>query len=267
MPAAAAGPEAVTNFSQSANLARSGTLSVTDDIEYDFGSATPHIINYKIPLSYHDNQGRDYRVNFKLIESRMDGQPVSLSPNVTATTAQLSLPAGPAASATRSYAIKYSLAPVVLQGITTDNFKLSVTGLGWAVPINKASLRLETHTAPADNFTCFTGAQGGTTSSCTVAQSGNITNVVSYAELKPGDSLSIFTDFPQKSFDSYLQTHETKLFTPGLIAGLASGVVAITLGFLGLRAAWRRRARAIVEPGARDYTKINESAQDQAHRK
>ena len=239
--ASAAGSEAVTNFAQSATLNPAGELAITNEIDYDFGSAAAHDITFSLPLSYHDDQGREYHIKFTLTAAQQDGQAIDLKPSVTAASAQLVLPAGSNPTTARHYTVSYTLAPVVLRGRDADILKLSVTGLGWAVPINRATLHLVTSVAPADNVTCFTGAQGSTTGSCTVQQQGKTADVVSYAVLQPGESLSIFGDFPHNSFTSYLQSYEAHPRSlMGLIvtalAGLAVGVALLVVFIL-----YRRR--------------------------
>ncbi len=256
--------EAVTNFAQSAILSPAGTLNITDDIDYDFGGAVPHDIAYDIPLAYHDDQGRDFRISFKLQEAKLDGQTLQLHPRITTATANFMLPPGQDATTTRHYQLRYTLSPVVLSGPDADTFKHSVTGLGWGVPITRASFRFETHTAPADNVTCYTGSQGTTTSGCDVTQNGNITAVTSYAPLSPGQSLSVFSDFTRGSFQAYLAPFEAH---PNTITGL---IVEAILALLGIMATImlamfllrRRKRKKIVPANAPDYTESNEASKD-----
>jgi hypothetical protein len=266
----AAATEAVTNITQSATLSRPGSIAISEDISYDFAGTTPHDITYTIPLSYHDDQGRDYRMTFSLTQAKLDGQPISLTPKVTTDIAHITLPAGASTATTRHYTVVYSLAPTVLRGLAADTFKLSVTGLGWAVPIHTANLHLETPVAPADNLTCYTGSQGSTTGACTVDQQGSVANVISYATLQPGESLSIFADFPHGSFTSYLQTYEAHPSSPlrKILEGV--GIVALSMVILivAMRFWYRRRARqSIVVESSPDYTNANETAQDKAQHK
>jgi hypothetical protein len=78
--ASTSSPEAVTNFAEVGTLTRSGELDVTQQIDYDYGSAAPHNLTYTIPVSYHDDQGLEYRVSFKLISASSGSQSVSKLP-------------------------------------------------------------------------------------------------------------------------------------------------------------------------------------------
>ena len=242
---ATAGPEVVTQLTQTASLRQTGELTQSTEIDYDFGSSAPHDITFSIPLSYHDDQGREYRMAFKLTEAKLDGKTIPLSPVTTTEVARFILPSGPAtALSTRHYSLAYSLLPVVLRGGDADILKLSVTGLGWAVPINRSSVRLESSTAPADSVTCFTGAQGSTTGACSVDQQGKVANVVSYSALVPGESLSIFCDFPRGSFASYLKVYENHPTTPAviIISVISATIIIVVLLITGIRYFKRRRA-------------------------
>ena len=261
--------ETVANFAQTAILTRAGGLTITDGIDYDFGGSVPHEIAYNIPLAYHDDQGREFRVGFKLVEAKLDGHILQLHPTVTTATANFLLPPGQDPTTTRHYQLRYTLAPVVLSGPTADILKHSVTGLSWSVPISRASLRLETPVAPADNVTCYTGSQGSTTGGCEVAQTGNVATVTAFASLTPGQSLNIFCDFARGSFTSYLDPYEAHPISPvRLILGTAAvtlgGLAALVVAVLLYRRRWRSE---IVGANTPDYTNANEVSKDQAHRK
>jgi hypothetical protein len=201
-------------------------------------------------------------MNFKLVSAKLNDQIIKLNPMLDADIVRFTLPPG-SAPGVRHYLLQYTIEPVALRGLDADIFKLSVTGLGWAVPIERVTLRLETPTAPADNLTCYAGAQGSTTGSCTVDQQGNVANVTSYATLQPGESLSIFADFPHQSFEKYLQTDEAHPSSPARKIAEAAAVLALIIGAM----VWLIRRRLIVAKSRADYTNANEAPKDQAHRK
>jgi hypothetical protein len=257
--------EAVTNFVQTTTLDHTGNLMVNDEIDYDFGTTPPHSVSYKIPISYHDDQGAEYRMNFDLISSQLHGTKASFNPLITPTTAILTLPAGSGDTTTRHYSLRYRLGPVLLDGNSNDNLKFVVTGLAWSVPINHILLTFNTPIAPADNLTCYTGQQGSTSGACTVNQTGKTATVESSSALPVGQGLSIFADFPHHSVDTYLLAYDPHTIT---ITGLAlRGLLALVLfvGLVILLSRWRRRRIVTKKPS--DYTNANETSKDQAHRK
>lgn len=252
--AAAEGSEAVTNLALDATLSQAGSLQVTEKIDYDFGSAAPHAITFAVPLTYHDDQGRDFRMAFTLDAA---AQAAGIRAQVSPAQALITLPAGSGDAAARHYQFGYQLSPVVLIGQNADILKLNVTGLNWQVPINRAALKLNTPLAPADNLTCYSGAAGSTTGQCSVDQQGNTATVTSFATLAPGEGLSIFANFAPHSFANYLEPYEAHPSSPQrklieLILGLIVLPVVLLIGL----AAWLRRR----------YTKANETAKNQADR-
>jgi hypothetical protein len=245
--------EAVTNLTQTATLNHAGTLTIVETIDYDFGPTSPHDITFSIPLTYHDDQGRDFRMTFKQIDT---ARAAGLRTEVSTAAARVTLPAGTGADATRHYEFSYTLSPVVLHGLAADIFRLSVTGLSWSVPINQASLKLETPVAPADNLTCYSGAAGSTTGRCSVQQQGNVSTIISYAPLQPGEGLSVFANFPHNSVEQYLQTYEQHPSSPlRKIFEFIGIIIVLSLIVIGL-ATWLRRR----------YTKANEATKNQADR-
>lgn len=251
--AAADASEAATSLSLNANLTSAGTLNVSQQIDYDFGAASPHDVSFSVPLTYHDDQGREFRINFKLAAA---AQTAGIKADVSVAQARLTLPAGTGPTSARHYALSYDLSPLVLSGLDADILKLNITGLGWSVPINRATLVLKTPVAPADNLTCYSGASGSTTGQCSVDQQGNVATVTSFAPLQPGEGLSIFANFPHKSFSAYLQPYEAHPSSPARkLIELTLVFVVLPLTVIGL-AAWLRRR----------YTNANEASKDQINR-
>ncbi len=253
VPAAAETSEAVTQMTISANIDRSGAMEVAQKIDYDFGPASPHDISFLIPLTYHDDQGREFRMSLNMLDvSKSPG----LRTDITTATARITIPAGQAAGSARQFEFKYRLSPVVLRGVSDDILKFNVTGLGWTAPINQTTFQLQTPVAPSDTLTCYTGSSGSTTGQCSVDQQGNVSKIVAYAPLRPGEGLNIFGNFPHNSFDAYLQSYEENPSSPTRkIVELIVVIVVLTLGAIGL-ASWLRRR----------YTNANEAAKDQANR-
>lgn len=243
----AASAEAITNISQSLSLDESNILSVTEVIDYDFGTTPPHNLLYRIPISYHDDQGREFKMSFNLTSAKLNDAPITIIPEITTAQAALTLPANNSPSTLRRYVLQYTIGPVAIQGETRELLKLTVTGLGWDVPINHATVRLDTHTAAADNLTCYTGASGSTTSACVVKQAGNVATIETSSALAPGEALSIFADFPAGTFKNHLEADDTTSpwFWP-IVVGVG------LLGFIGLvvlpvKLLGRRRRRSAGE--------------------
>ena len=229
---AAVGPiEAVTDFTSTADLTRQGTLDVHEHITYDFGPAAPHTISHRILTGYTDDQGNLLQSKFVLLSSTQNDQPLTLQPDINGTVANINLPPGNG-SGPRRYSLHYTLSPAVLAGPNADVFKYSVTGLGWAVPVNQASVVLNTPRLTPQSLTCYTGAGGSTTSSCRVTENGSTSSVVTDAVLAPGESLSLYTGFPRHSFTDYYNSWNVLSLWPFALGAIAIIGLLITIPLL-----------------------------------
>jgi hypothetical protein len=203
-PAAAAG-ESVDNLAVTARLDRANSLDITEHIDYNFAGAAPHDLSRNLPLSYQDDQGRQYRTSLHLLGATQNGQPITIGHTTDPATAHLTIPTG---SGVPSYELHYTLTPVALKGDTGDVLKFSATGLAWPVPIDHITLTLQTPGLAADNLTCYTGSGSSTTGNCAINQAGDTATVTTSAPLPPGDSLVFYCNFPSKTFTTYLKPYQ-----------------------------------------------------------
>jgi Predicted membrane protein (DUF2207) len=247
--------EAVANFTQTATLTRSSELDVSQQIDYDYGSVKPHDIIYSIPTSYHDDQGLEYRVAFKLQNATVQGVPVDLRPEINAAVVTLTLPPDGHADELEHFLINYSLRPTAIVADQGDVFRIAVTGLSWPVPLNHVTLMLQTP-APVDNVVCSTGAQTTDSNDCDTTQQTTSVMLTSESPILPGGAMSVTASFPHHSFTSYMQAYTAPggwmwLIAPTVIAALILLVVPIII----IR---RQRRRKIVAPRVQEYTKDND---------
>ncbi len=255
--------EQVTNFTQNAVLSRAGELTIDQQIDYDYAGARLHDISYNIPVSYHDDQGRDYRMSFKLIEASADGAPLQLSPKITPQFVYMVLPAGTSAAPTRHFTLRYTLAPMVIAADQADAMRLVVVGRDWTVPINQVNFQIKTPVAPNDVI-CSTGTASSNTSNCNTNQNGTNTSVATGEPLAPGNSFSIYLAFGHKNFTTYLQAYQAPSGWIGL-GTIAAAMLVVIVIVVVLVVRFGRR-RPIVRPPASEYTKANDSSENQAQR-
>ncbi len=258
---AATGSEAVTNFSQTASLSRAGQLTVDQKIDYNYGTSAPHNLTLSIPVNYHDDQGREYRLEFRLLSASVNGAAVQAIQNLTPAVARITLPVDSAQKTPASithFALRYSLAPTVIRADQGDAFRLVATGLAWSVPINHLSLDFQAPTTIA-NLVCSTGTATTNTSNCESTQAGSTAIIVTDAPLEPGDTLSIFASFAPHSFTTYMQPYAQPGSWLGL--GIGLGMVVLVLIVVVLLARRLSLRRPIVHSRPAEYTKPNDSAQ------
>jgi hypothetical protein len=247
--------EAVTNFSQTATLTRSSELDVSQQIDYDYGSVKPHDVIYSIPTSYHDDQGLEYRVNFKLRDASVQGVSVHLRPQVDAGVVHLTLPTASGAGEIQHFLIDYSISPTAIVADQGDVFRIAVTGLSWPVPLNHVSLELHT---PVDNVICSTGAQSTDSNDCETTQGTTSITLTSVSPILPGGSMSVIASFAHRSFTSYLQAYTAPGGWTGLIVPIVITIVLLLL--VPAIIIGRQRRRKIVGSRVQEYTKHNDAA-------
>jgi len=165
----AATSEQITNFDVDATLSSDSTLSVIENIDYDFGAAARHGIYRDIPLVYTDDKGQEFRPKVEFTSATQDGSAAKVSESRGNSALSLKLgDAGRTITGLHRYQIRYELHPIMQPGDGRDVLKFNVTGNGWNVPIMFASI----HVTFPDGVTplaanCFTGAAGSKNANCT----------------------------------------------------------------------------------------------------
>ncbi len=240
--------EAVTDFKSTILLAHDGSLDVQEHFTYDFGTTAPHPISHRILIGYSDDQGNPLESKFVLVSSQRDNQALNLHPDINGTVATVNLPQG-SESGPRTFALHYTLAPAVLAGPDADVFKFSPTGLGWEVPINQASVVFDTPGLTPQTLTCYTGASGSTSSSCRITENKNTATILTDAVLAPGESLSLYTGFPKRSFTNYYNSWSLVSLWP-VAAGTAGVILLLVIAATTSRRRGKRKTAPSAEPAS-----------------
>ncbi|MFA6553514.1 MAG: DUF2207 domain-containing protein [Patescibacteria group bacterium] len=164
--------ESVKDISSSINVNVDGSFTVEEKITYDFGDVERHGIYRYLPYSYTRNGATyDVRIHVSSI-SIDDGLSVTYVP--TRTNGNLMLKIGEADSTItgiHDYSINYSVQRAVNYFDDHEELYWNVTGNGWDVPIEQASVRI---TGPASfsqgtlEPACYSGVYGSTDQLCTV---------------------------------------------------------------------------------------------------
>lgn len=186
--------EVITDFSVQADLAANRMLTVTETIQYDFGTAERHGIFRNIPVEYDRDKGT-YDLKLKFLSAKRDGQPEPYkvtqqygfaeikigSPNRTIT--------GP-----HVYVITYQTKRAVNDFSDHTELYWNVTGNDWEVPIQKASLTIHAPAIPTQTA-CYTGKFGETGQKCTATSTSQGAAFVSTGELGAGEGFTTVMSF------------------------------------------------------------------------
>jgi uncharacterized membrane protein len=232
VPQRASAAESIQNFHVDITAHNDGTMSVVENIEYDFNDVDRHGIYRVIPtLSRVGELYRVIKIDFDL--PTRDGVSDNYSIDENASEVQIKI-GDPDKTITgkHSYQIRYT----VKNGIGSnyddhDEIYWNVTGNEWNVDIASASASIKTDfgIAPTKAI-CFTGAVGSRAKECSIDTSN--TQFVTRSPLLAGEGLTIVSAFPVGTFPkSTLQ--KDKPLDPDLSMFLKIlGVVYIFLNFL-----------------------------------
>ena len=243
----AAAEERVRHFASDIEIARDGTLEVTETIRVQVDNvAINHGIFREIPTRYQAPWGKRFKVGFTLVETRLDGQP---EPNASETMsngvrikigdADRIVPIGE-----HVYTIRYKATRMLGRFDDHDELYWNVTGNSWRFPIDRASVIITLPSAARfGQRAVYTGYQGETARNATVTSEGADTiSIATTAPLAAGQGLTVAVAFPKGVVDAPSSATKAGWFLadwgPPIVA--LSGLAGL-IGFLFL--AWQRAGR------------------------
>lgn len=237
--------ESIKRYDVRIQIQPSGSMLVTETIDYDFGSVAKHGIFRDIPerLHYDDTYDRIYRIG--VVSVKAVGAPADFEiehqsggilhirigdPDVTV-------------SGEHVYTIVYRVDGALSGFPDHDELYWNAIGADWDVQIDQASARV-TGPAPVTKVACFTGPVGSTLG-CGKAAVKNGTAVFSQQTMPPFNALSVVVALPKGSVASTAPILEERWSldrafqrTPVTVGGSVGLLVFIVVGF-GLLV-WRR---------------------------
>ncbi len=199
--------EAINSFNAVITINADGTISVTEQLNYDFGSAERHGIIRDIPLIKTNTEGKKFKLDVA-VESVLNtiGQPYTFT--TTQANDMLSIKIGdPDVTVTgeQQYIIIYTIGGALTYFTDHDELYWNITGNEWGVPIENASATIifpDSVPATESESTCFTGVPGSTQSKCRVITYTDDENtkgllVSSEGDLSVGEGLTVVVGFPK----------------------------------------------------------------------
>lgn len=225
-PALAQSLESITDFHVDAKLDANRNLSITENINYDFGDMDRHGIYRLIPERY-SRDGANFDLRLNIGDSLQDGkfatQQISRDgefENIRLGDADITL------TGAHEYTFNYSTTRAINDFPQDKERELywNITGSDWLVPIEKAGMRIELP-APPTKTICFIGVYGSTEQDCDIVTNGSIVTVIAGRPLEPGEGLTFAVRLPASSMrDISLSEKVTSfmqdnlwLFTPVLV--------------------------------------------------
>lgn len=227
--------EQITNFNSQISISKDNVATITEVIEYDFGSNYRHGIKRYIPSSTKISGSRDsYYYNFKFLNASFNSDATESKiykegnweiirlgdPNSTIT-------------GKHTYKITYQMWPVVTQDNNGDYLNWNITGNYWEVPILKASssVTFEPSVSILDKR-CLTGEVGFTQKQCQINVSANTLNVTADNPIMAKEGLTINVLVSANSFSNYLKPTALPPIDWWKLMGFFIGGIAILFGIL-----------------------------------
>lgn len=232
--------ESITNFQSNTVISSDSVATITETIDYDFGSTSRHGIQRLLELSSKSStQSGYFNLNYKLISITQDGETALVSESNSGFTQNLKIgDPDTTITGTHRYVLKYQLWPVVREDPDGDYINQNITGNGWQVPILRANAQV---TLPAGvvptQLRCYSGAKGSTTQSCTISNQGSVVLLSTSSALNAGEGLTANILAPKSSFTQYLAVSSKPIGGSSSDSALESAAVifvSVVLGLIGI---------------------------------
>lgn len=193
--------ESIQNFITTINIEKSGSLQVTETIEYNFGSEQRHGIFRNISRASENGPLIQVRVVSVLDEY---GTSYRFTESQSGNTLQIKI-GDPAQFVTgiKTYIINYRVENVIRAFDDHEELYWNVTGNEWDVPISSAESFIVT---PVDRnielqMTCYTGAYGSKDQNCTYKNNDGVRYFGTTKALQSSEGLTIVLGMPVGTVD------------------------------------------------------------------
>ncbi|ASY61919.1 putative membrane protein [Sinorhizobium sojae CCBAU 05684] len=243
---AAAAAEIISAFHSVIDVAKDGTLTVTETITANVeGKEIRRGIYRDFPLTFLDENGRRARVDFKVVSVERDGEQeeyrteaISGGIRVYTGEADVFLPHGE-----HTFQISYETGRQIRFFDDHDELYWNVTGTEWMFPIEEATA---TVTLPSgvrvQALDVFTGGYGATGKDARVVEEGDEIFFATTRRLLPQEGLSIAIMMPKGSIDRPSAAQENIWWLRDRLAPVIAGV-GLLLVTLYYGRAWVRVGR------------------------
>jgi len=191
--------ERITDYVSDVEIARDGTVTITEAITYDFGSTPRHGILREIPVRFAYDEvkkGYDRVTPLDVVEVSADpGTPAEYSDSTEGNSVVLKIgdPDRTITGAHR-YRIVYRLKGALNHFADHDELYLNITGNGWPVPIDKVSAAVQTPGA-VQRVACFAGPVQSRLA-CAQSSKGEGMARFTHSELGSNEGLTVVVGFP-----------------------------------------------------------------------
>ncbi|KKU21364.1 MAG: hypothetical protein UX33_C0027G0003 [Candidatus Azambacteria bacterium GW2011_GWC1_46_13] len=252
--------EVINNFNANITIQKDGSIFVTENIIYNFGSNQKHGIFRDIPLTAVN--GPQLNINVSGVSDNIRnefGQPYQYTTSITNNVLRIKI-GDPNAFVTgiKNYIISYQVDNAIRTFNDHDELYWNVTGNQWPVAIQSANASVILPDSSISNarMDCFTGPQGDTQKNCTFNQVDS--SVVRYSttqSLNVNEGLTLVLGIPlgyiQNTYVPPQQTYSssnTSTSSNNFILGIFLGLFIIFIFVLVISLFARRAAKIKPKP-------------------
>jgi hypothetical protein len=190
--------ETIRQFEVRATLAKDRRAMIEERITYDFGEGSRHGIFRLMPNVY-DRNGGAYTLRLNIKDVQMDG--ASIPYVVQTQNRDLEIKIGDPTrlvTGVHTYLIQYTTERSLNDFSDHVEWYWNVTGNGWSIPIERASLEL---VAPSSTQRdCFIGFFGSRDADCAWQDTAAFVQVSSTRALSDGEGMTVVFGFPREAF-------------------------------------------------------------------
>lgn len=183
----------VQSFNDNITVETSGTVTVKESIDVDFGGLAKHGIYRDIPYGYSNPDGTTTYTDIEVSSVTESGSSIPYTTSYISGN-YLEIKIGDAkrtVTGKQHYLLTY-VATGILRGFPQyDELYWNVTGNNWPVPIQAASATVHFPKDGATQVSCYTGGIGSTDSTCQKSFSGLEATSSTTAALAPSEGFTI----------------------------------------------------------------------------
>jgi hypothetical protein len=195
--------EEIKNFYMEMLISQDGSISVQEDIEYDFGSEQKHGIIREIPYEYQTGI-KNYNLRIHLSKAT-DFNGVPYKSKVSRDQGRMIIKIGDPdklVSGIKNYRIDYLVGGAITFFKDHDEIYWNVTGNEWKVPIREASAKVyfDQGVPKGTTVKCYTGVYGSKAEECRFTVTPTSIQFSALRSLGAGEGLSIVIGVPKGYF-------------------------------------------------------------------
>jgi len=188
--------EVINNFNANITIQKDGSVFVTENIIYNFGSNQKHGIFRDIPLT--TVNGPQLNINVSGVSNEV-GQSYQYTASITDNILRIKIgDPNVFIGGIKTYIISYQVYNAIRTFNDHDELYWNVTGNQWPVAIQNANASVILPDSSISNIRmdCFTGPQGGTQKNCTFNQGGSNVNYSTTQPLNVNEGLTLVLGMP-----------------------------------------------------------------------